>query len=169
VIFIVREATATDLPRLADIKVGNWEDTYSTLVEPDVLRPFLDRDAQLAELSSTFQEGTTLLLVAEDESGDVVGFALTYIDHRPDPWLESLHVARASRGIGAGTTLMRATALHLLDRGHRTLRLGVVEGNDAAARFYDRLGAMKAGRERASWARGVWHEIYRWDDISRLA
>ena len=64
---------------------------------------------------------------------------------------------------------MRTTAALLLAGGHGTLRLGVVRGNDAAGRFYERLGARLAGAEPASWAGGVWHEIYRWDDITPLA
>ena len=165
----VREAKEADLPRVAEIKVRSWEDTYAALIEPDVLRPFLDVQAQLAILRKTFRETATLLLVAEDRQGTVVGFGLTYLGRSPDPWLESLHVARASRGTGAGTALMRKAAQRLQDLGYRTLRLGVVAGNDAAARFYLRLGATNAGREPASWARGVWHEIYRWDDLSKLA
>ena len=56
----------------------------------------------------------TSLLVAVDESGVVVGFALSYPLHEPEPWMESLHVALSS----------------------------VVVGNVAAARFYERLGGV---------------------------
>lgn len=164
----MRDAIESDLPLAAAIKVRNWEDTYAVLVDPATLGPFLDQQTQLADLRKRLGRPSTLLLVAEDQVGKVVGFALTYLD-RPDPWLESLHVIRASRGKGAGRALMLATAARLRERGHNTLRLGVVEGNDAAARFYARLGATMTGREPASWARGVWHEIYRWDDVSQLA
>jgi ribosomal protein S18 acetylase RimI-like enzyme len=98
----------------------------------------------------------------------VVGFALTYLDRDPEPWMESLHILRDHRSRGAGRLLMRATAEELLARGHRTLRLGVVEGNDAACRFYESLGAARAGREPADWAAGVWHELFRWPSLERL-
>lgn len=166
---VARRAVEADLARVAEIKVRNWADTYATLLDRETLGRFLDRDAQLAELLKAARQPSTLLLVAEDPTGTVIGFALTFVDENPDPWLESLHVIRESRGSGAGTALMRATAAELVKRGHRTLRLGVVEGNTAAGRFYSRLGATMAGREPASWARGVWHEIYRWDDITPLA
>lgn len=167
--FRVRDATESDLPRVAEIKVRNWEDTYAALVDAATLRPFLDQESQLADLRERFRRPSSLLLVAEDPAGTVVGFALTYLDHGPDPWLESLHIILASRGTGAGKALMSALAARLRERGYNTLRLGVVEGNDPAARFYERLGATFTGREPASWAPGVWHEIYRWDDISQLA
>lgn len=154
---------------MAEIKVRNWADTYAGLLDPAVLAKFLDEKAQVEELKEALHKPTNILLVAADTTGTVVGFALTHVDEQPDPWLESLHVIRDSRGAGAGTTLMRATAAELLRRGRRTMRLGVVEGNDVAGRFYDRLGATMTGREPASWAEGVWHEIYRWDDITQLA
>jgi ribosomal protein S18 acetylase RimI-like enzyme len=166
---LIRPAVDSDVRRIAEIKVANWADTYASLLEPAVLEPFLDLEAQVAYVRKVASEPSALLLVAEDASGEVVGFALTYLDHGQDPWLESLHVVRASRGGGAGTALMRATAAELLARGYRTMRLGVVRGNAEAGRFYERLGATLTGVEPASWAEGVWHEIYRWDDITRLA
>ena len=42
--FAIRPATEADLDRIAEIKVASWADTYGSLVEPAVLRPFLDRD-----------------------------------------------------------------------------------------------------------------------------
>lgn len=165
----VRDATEDDLQRLAEIKVRNWADTYAPLLDEAVLTTFLDQETQLAELSEVATRPTTLLLVAEDAAGKVVGFALTHLDVEPDPWLESLHVISESRGTGAGTELMRATAARLLAHGHRTMRLGVVSGNTNANRFYEHLGGTMTGREPASWAEGVWHDIYFWDDISTLA
>jgi hypothetical protein len=78
-------------------------------------------------------------------------------------------VIRESRSTGAGTRLMRATAARLLARGHRTLSLGVVQGNTAAGRFYEHLGGTMTGREPATWADGVWHDVYRWSDIAAIA
>lgn len=165
----VREAVQADLQRVAEIKVRNWKDTYAALVDPAVLEPFLDPAVQAAHLAEALRHPASLFLVAEDVTGAVVGFALTYIDGQPDPWMESLHVIRESRGTGAGKQLMRATAAHLLARGHRTMRLGVVRGNTAAGRFYEHLGGTMTGREPAAWGHGVWHDIYRWSDVSTLA
>ena len=164
----IRAATRADFRRVAEIKVANWNDTYAALLEPAVLSRFLDVDQQEAHLAEQVADGGILLLVADDAVAGVVGFALTHVDARPEPWLESLHVVRACRGTGAGTALMRATAAELLARGRHTLALGVIEGNDAAAEFYDRLGATRAGREPATWAAGVWHEIFRWPDLRTL-
>jgi ribosomal protein S18 acetylase RimI-like enzyme len=165
----VRDATAEDLERVTEIKVRNWADTYSSILEPAVLRPFLDRDAQLAELREKFAQSGTLLLIAEDGSSAMTGFAITYLDDEPEPWLESLHVLREFRGTGIGALLMRRTAERLIANGYSSMRLGVISGNVAASRFYERLGATMIGLEPVSWAEGVSHEVYRWADLASLA
>lgn len=165
---LVRVATTADLERVAEIKVRNWADTYAALIDPATLAPFLDYDTQLVAMREVMESAASLVLVAEDGSRTVHGFALTYPDHEPEPWLESLHIIRDQRSRGLGTALMRATARELQGRGHHSLRLGVVEGNASAARFYERLGATLVGREPADWADAVWHEIYRWPDLAVL-
>ncbi len=167
--FSVRDATVADLGRVSDIKVRNWEDTYASLLEAAVLRPFLDRDAQLAELHEKLAEPGTLMLVAGDRSGAIAGFAVTYLEVEPEPWLESLHVLRELRGSGIGTLLMRCTAERVIARGHNSMSLGVISGNVAAARFYERLGGAMIGLEPLSWAPGVVHEVYRWAALGSLA
>jgi len=164
----VREGAAPDLERVTDIKVRSWADTYGSLLEPDVLRPFLDRDQQLAYLRQAAALPTTTLLVAQDASGSVVGFALAYLEPGQEPWLESLHVESNLRGHGIGTLLMRSLAAQLKARGHNTLRLGVIVGNVGAARLYERLGATLVGVEPVSWAKGVGHQIYRWSVLDPL-
>jgi ribosomal protein S18 acetylase RimI-like enzyme len=167
--FTAREATQADLDRVSEIKVRNWADTYSALLDPAVLAPFLDRDAQLVYLREKFVLPGTLLLVAEDASGDVSGFALTNLDNEPDPWMESLHVLSELRGKGIGSLLMYANAAHLKGRGYNTMRLGVISGNQAAGRFYERLGGTMIGVEPVSWAPGASHQVYRWTDLTSLA
>ena len=166
---LVRTGTRQDLERIAAIKVRTWGDTYGPLIAPEVLQPFLDHAAQLAYLREKTRSANTILLVAEDDERQIVGFALTFLDHGPDPWLESLHVHPEAQSRGVGTMLMRATASEVRARGRNTLCLGVVEGNAAAERFYERLGALDAGREPTSWARGVMHHLYCWPALDPLA
>jgi len=111
----------------------------------------------------------TLLLVAVDQSGAVGGFGLTYMTRAPEPWLESLHVLSELRGHGIGTQLMHATAAQLRARGYESMRLGVIAGNDDAARFYERLGGSLTGIEPVSWAEGAIHQLYRWPSLTKLA
>lgn len=167
--YTIREGLAADLPQVSEIKVRNWVDTYGPLLDPKVLGPFLDRQIQLEDLRQAVALPETLLLVAVDRSGSVGGFGLTYMTREPEPWLESLHVLSELRGRGIGTRLMQATAAQLVARGYDSMRLGVIAGNDAAARFYEHLGGLLIGLEPVSWAEGVMHQVYRWQTLTKLA
>ena len=164
----IRPGRPSDLEQVAEVKVDSWADTYSSLIPAAVLAPFLDLDHSLADLRDSTARSDALFFVAEDKGGSVVGFALAYLERGPHPWLESLHVARAHRGQGVGTALMRQLAALLASRGFRTLSLGVVSGNAGAGRLYSRLGAKLVGVEPAAWAAGVDHEIYHWADLAQL-
>jgi len=164
----VRTGSPDDLERVAAIKVASWADTYSSLIAPEVLAPFLDLDYSLAELRASTGRPDAVFLVAEDATEGVIGFAVAYLEEGLDPWLESLHVAGAHRGRGVGTALMKRLAARLASGGHRTLSLGVVRGNAGAGRLYIRLGAKLVGVEPTTWAAGVDHEIYRWADLAQL-
>jgi ribosomal protein S18 acetylase RimI-like enzyme len=150
------------------IKVRSWAETYGRLIDAAVLREHLDPKRELAALSRTAADADTILLVAEDPMGMIAGFSLAFPAHEPEPMLESLHVLRKLQGRGVGALLLRATAGRIQARGHKSMRLAVIAGNTGAARFYERLGGTLTGREPTGWAEGVWHEVYRWADISRL-
>ena len=128
----------------------------------------LDLEAQVAYLKDAIARPATLFLVAEAESGELVGFALAYLDREPEPWLESLHVPPRSEAAAPAPSSMHDLAVRLRQRGHRSLRLGVVRGNDGAGRLYERLGATNIGEEPTGWAAGVDHVIYRWADLAPL-
>lgn len=165
----VRTGSAQDLERIAEIKVRTWRDTYGPLIPRDVLHPFLDSQTQVDYLRKSLAQPDAILLVAEADAAGVIGFALAFVDRDPDPWLESIHVHPDFQGRGAGTLLLRATAREIRARGGQSMRLGVVEGNSSAERFYERLGAIDAGREPTSWAPGVMHHLYRWPALDALA
>ena len=81
----VRLGTVGDLGRIAEIKVRNWKDTYGPLIPANVLRPFLDPVAQLDDVRRSVESAGAILLVAEDRTGNVIGFSLTFLDHGPEP------------------------------------------------------------------------------------
>lgn len=164
---MIRDAGQADLERIADIKVQSWADTYAPLMPADILAPFLDRSRAISELSKLVGRPDALLLVGPTP-GPVAGFALTYMAHPPEPWLESLHVMRELRGHGLGTLLIRVTAARLLAAGYRSMSLGVILGNDAAGRFYERLGGAPVRVEPVDFAAGVSHTVWRWPDEASM-
>jgi ribosomal protein S18 acetylase RimI-like enzyme len=63
----------------------------------------------------------------------IIGMVLT-----GGEWLSDLWVLRESRGCGVGQRLLAQGEAEIVGRGHRTLRLRVVQSNAAAIQFYHR-------------------------------
>lgn len=86
------------------------------------------------------------------ESGSLCGYAVaqsiafTY-DLRPSVRLKELYVVEAQRGSGVGKRLMQRVAQWAQAQNAGRLLWDVLAGNDAAERFYARLG----GRREVKW------------------
>ena len=100
----------------------------------------IDIEHELAELDDYLGD-QNVALVAEDDAGRVVGFALAKMDHPGVGKLSDLYVAPEVRRQGAARELIRAAATRLRDaEGAKVLTLGVQVTNEDARNAYDRLG-----------------------------
>ena len=83
------------------------------------------------------------LFVARRPTGELVGFAFVLAASplgdwdRPAVEVEDIVVSEQARGLGAGRRLLGAVREHAAGRD---VRLGVLEANEAARRFYEREG-----------------------------
>ena len=90
-------------------------------------------------------------LVAEAEGG-LVGYALFYPTYSsfqtaPMVWLEDLYVVPERRGRGDGRALLAELSRLALARGCRRMGWIVLDWNAASIRFYEGLGARRAGAD----------------------
>jgi GNAT superfamily N-acetyltransferase len=84
-------------------------------------------------------------LVAEHE-GAVVAYALYFTNYstflaRPGLYLEDLYVRPAQRGLGLGRALLVRLAEEANVRGYGRFEWSVLDWNENAIRFYEKLGA----------------------------
>jgi GNAT superfamily N-acetyltransferase len=120
---------------------------YGAFYETDFTDEILDRVWALLLDAASGVDG----LVAEDEHGDVVGFA-HYRSH-PDTFtggrdwfLDDLYVTEEARGLGAATALIQhLTTLARASSPAGTLRWITADDNHRAQRVYDRLA------KRTTW------------------
>jgi ribosomal protein S18 acetylase RimI-like enzyme len=85
---------------------------------------------------------------AADAAGTALGYAAVVTEPPGPTWelgerageLESLVVAATARGAGIGTALIERCRETLREAGIEYWTVGVVEGNDGAARLYERAG-----------------------------
>ena len=135
--FSIRAAEPRDLDGIVRLIAGLAEFerlTHLLEVTPEKLRPHLFGARPVAEA-----------LVAEQ--GDaLVGFALFFTNFstflaRPGLYLEDLFVEPAQRGHGIGEALLTRLAQLAAERGCGRFEWSVLDWNEHAIRFYERMGA----------------------------
>lgn len=84
--------------------------------------------------------------VVAEVAGEVVAFALFFTNFstflaQPGLYLEDLYVRPAHRGAGVGKALLRHLGRLSTDRGCGRFEWSVLDWNEGAIRFYQRVGA----------------------------
>jgi len=148
-----RRGSLADLPLLEPLWVSVHH--HHAEVMPD-LAPYVDDRQTWAVRSQLYAEllakpDTVLLLASVD--GAVIGYGLAHVSPASGTWvadtwqtgdrvgeIESLAVQPGYRGQGIGSRLLTALTAELATAGVRDLVLGVLPGNDAAIRLYQRQG-----------------------------
>ena len=143
-----RGATHADAEGIARLHADSWRRTY----RGDFLDEFLDGDL-VSERREVWRErldrpsDNQFVLLAMDEN-EIAGFVCAYGDEDAE-WgslLDNLHVSHAHRRKGIGSVLTERAGSWLAsaypDCG---VYLWVLESNEGACRFYERLGATNAG------------------------
>jgi GNAT superfamily N-acetyltransferase len=118
--------------------------------EPDAV------DVTVAELARQLEQSPPPFecLIAERDAAPV-GFALYFTSYstwrgRPGLYLEDLFVPPEHRGEGVGRALLEELARRTVARGGARLEWSVLDWNEPAIRFYERLGAEPLG-EWTTW------------------
>ena len=134
---VIRKATRADVPAvLALVKeLAAYER------EPDAV---LASEADF--LRDGFGERPAFHVLVAEEEADVIGFALYFFSYstwvgRRCLYLEDLFVQPAQRGHGAGIALMAALAKEAIAHDCRRFVWQVLDWNEPAIAFYERLGA----------------------------
>ena len=149
----VHPGSAADLPLLEPLWVSVHHRHAESMPE---LAPYVDDARTWAERRALYagllgRPGTVLLLARA--GGEVVGYGLAHVMPAAGSWvgdtwqtgervgeIESLAVLPAWRGQGIGTRLLDGLEAALAGAGVADLVIGVLPGNTAAIRLYQRRG-----------------------------
>jgi len=146
----VRAATRDDLPRLWELMHG--------LAEYERMTEFVSGTReQLGEL--LFGGRDSLEARVAESGGAVVGYAIVYLRYSSFRttrrlWLEDLFVEPAARGTGAGRALLADVARFAVERGCDRVDWDVLDWNQPAIDFYERLGGAAVAKEWTQFALG---------------
>lgn len=142
----VREMAESDIDAVATVRVRGWQKAYRGLMPQTYLDGLsVEEDAERRREFFSRGLGDVVNLVAEDDTGEVVGWSCfgPYRDRDVPPGdaeLYALYVHPSRLGTGVGRALLDETRRRVAERGFPHLRLWVLEENRRARRFYERAG-----------------------------
>ncbi len=137
----IRHAATTDIEAVRRCLVAAFE-PYRARYTPGA---FEDTVPTVEELAGRFREMT--VLVAEDESGEIVGTIAHQLTRSGEAHLRGMAVDPRRQGSGIAERLLGAAERELNAQGCQRVTLDTTEPLQRAIRFYRRCGYEATGRE----------------------
>lgn len=148
---IVREATHDDVSAIARVYVDAWRTTYRDIIPDEYLAKlsYENRENSWKKIISKASD-SNFTYVAENELGQIIGFANGGLERENDPVyqgeLYAIYILESARFLGVGRCLFKTVVKRLNRLGIDSLLVWVLKDN-SACRFYEKLGG-KSIREK---------------------
>ena len=178
----IRAAQVEDAPALGRVMVTSWLSAHRGQM-PDAAwqkrvaewTPEVSARAwaRLLDECADDSEPRVVLLVADDDNGDLVALALGRAAEGDTSGLaaqlDALYVLPDQQGRGIGRWLLREAASELATLGFARLLVGVLTANLPARAFYEAMGGREVAQRSADEEGYPLPEtVYAWDDIAAL-
>jgi methylmalonyl-CoA/ethylmalonyl-CoA epimerase len=163
----LRAATAKDVDVIAGIRVASWQTTYTGIVPQAFLDEVHARDGFARRLASQLSDPSTgVEAVVAEIGGDVVGYAIigpervrltrgagasaatTTTSGQARGEVYAIYLVERAQGRGIGRQLLREAERRLGNMGHADAVLWMIEANQPARRFYERMGWTLTGNRQ---------------------
>jgi ribosomal protein S18 acetylase RimI-like enzyme len=163
--FVIREATAADVPALAKLHVTTFHETHCGGLPNGPT--YEVREWQWREIFAK-ADGSWFCFVIERKSGGLIAFAkgqpYAHSDLPDfDGELNKIYLLLDYQRLGLGRRLLGHVSRRFLSQGITSMLL-FGEAENPSNRFYEALGA-----ERLFSAKGEFHGGYGWRDLRELA
>jgi len=143
-----REAKNTDVEQLATIHANSWRSTYRGLFSDEFLNNEVFEDRRSVWNERLNKPSNNQLVLVAEENNKIIGFICAYgnDDAQYGSLIDNLHIKRSNKRNGIGTELMIKAGEWLQSRyPENGVYLWVMEENNPARVFYEKLGAINAG------------------------
>ena len=157
---VVREATAADIPALAQLHVTTWNATYAPMLMNGP--PVAVREYQWREAFATL-DGSWFCFVVQNTRGELVGFAKGQKSEHPEygGQLSKIYLLREYQRLGLGRRLIGHVARRFLTQGITAMWL-CGDARNPSCNAWVALGAIKTDADPGSGN-------YGWRDLRVLA
>lgn len=168
---LIRPAEAADAEAIGQVHVISWRETYTGILPERVLaRLSVEARSRMWRTMLDRPAPASAAFVAEDDEGDIVGFASCGPQRTPTLDFAgeyyALYVLQAAQRQGIGRTLMAAMSNQLSRSGLVSASLWVVSDNHRAIRFYERFGGVMVGTQEERRDGYVLSEVaYGWREL----
>ncbi|HEY3074000.1 MAG TPA: GNAT family N-acetyltransferase [Burkholderiales bacterium] len=147
----MRDATVADAGAIAEIHVAGWRAAYRGLMPDDVIES-LSLDQRRGFWKGMLSKPGAGRVAVGEYDGAIVGFC-SYGPTRDEDGdgaaeIYALYVHPGKWRQGWGRALCEHAAREAAEREHRAMTLWVIDGNEPARRFYERVGYTTDGAER---------------------
>lgn len=141
---IIRKAIETDAASIAKVHVDGWRTTYKGIVPNTYLNRLSYEEHEKNWLKGIQTNG---IYVAENERGEVVGFATGGKERTGkykayDGELYAIYLLETAQGEGLGRKLFEAIVKDLQEKKFTSMLIWALADNPAC-HFYERLGGKK--------------------------
>ena len=170
---MIREARPEDAPAIARVHVDSWRSTYTGIVPDEHLAALsYERREQGWRDALSNPDHPNFVYVAEDEAGNVVGFACGGPEREGHPdykgELYAIYLFAQSQHRGLGRQLTQAIARRLVNASISSMLVWVLAGNPGRA-FYEALGGQYLFEKKITIGEKELVEVaYGWQDIRTL-
>ncbi|EGK84217.1 GNAT family N-acetyltransferase [Microcoleus vaginatus PCC 9802] len=171
---IVREAKIADAPAIARVNLDTWRTAYRKIVPTAYLAQlsYEKGESRWQEILTNVKNTGVFVCVAENDSGQIVGFAAGGCE-RTGKYiykgeLFAIYILEEYQRQGIGRQLVRTVATKLAELSLNSMLVWVL-GDNSAYKFYEFLGGEKVDEQQTSRAGVALKEIaYGWKDIAVL-
>ena len=161
----IREAALVDADGIARVHVDSWKTTYKDIVPESYLQQL-----SYEQRTENWRRGIgkSVLYVAEDDSGRIVGFATGGKErtgkYDADGELYAIYLLKEVQGQGIGKQLASRIAQNLQEQGFISMLVWVLEDNPSK-KFYESLGGQLVDEMMIEIGGEEFKEIaYFWED-----
>ncbi|MEH2382449.1 MAG: GNAT family N-acetyltransferase [Nostoc sp.] len=169
---VIREANLADAPAIAKVHIDAWRTTYSNLMPAKFLADlsYKERETKWVKiLSNIAQDNFTY--VAEDEIGQIVGFANGGQERTSDRLYEgelyAIYILEKYQHQGLGHRLVSSVATRLLQSDISSMLVWVLADNPAV-HFYQSLGGQQVYQKQIEIGTVQLVEVaYGWTDTRK--
>ncbi|HEY2990035.1 MAG TPA: GNAT family N-acetyltransferase [Candidatus Binatia bacterium] len=169
----IREAALGDAETIARVHVESWRTTYSGIIPDDHLAQLsYERRAQMWHNNVAKRTEQECIYVAEDENGEVVGFAAGGPERAGDPLyrgeIYAIYMLKKFQRRGIGRQLSVAIVRRLLQAGVESMIIWVLAKNPSRG-FYEALGGELLSEKAIAVGDAKLIEVaYGWKDLRAL-